>query len=1547
MTNLLLQYAQLVSRGYLRDRTAQNEPFIPLGWSLVPRREILDGGGATEQETGIFPSGFQAGAYTNGQEIVIVYGGTSGTDVISNENALNDWKNNVLLFAGLPGPQLLDAVRFYLEVKAYNGTALPIRFAGHSLGGGLASLMTAFFGDPTTGWGTSTTFAVAPFESAINVDVVRRVADYIDSLGVQYAADAQALRQLIVLDETSSEPAYKLDSAVLAEREKMVDNHSIEGEILSRLRTEGFTFANPVGQLISLGNTEATEFDRHAISLHLAALGSESFKEASIKLPSLLRLMLDEVLYARDLRRDQQLDFLERLVRYQFAYEEPGLEASTALLDRFGADMQKLAPSVAGDTASIRDAVIAAGIEFYNFVDPGVLEPFFDQVSGGVLFDVRNIALNGAQSRAQPRLWASARDYIEQTAGGNALSGTALNAAPVWAVQVDDEKLEFTGSDANEIMLGGNEADSLFGGGGNDVLVGGRGSDDIGGGQGDDHLVGGSGFDTYFYATGDGRDTIYEDDDLLGRIKLGEAILTGGATWLRPNTWADGDLGLTYTFLGRSTWGDGGQLRISGDGLGGAGNVIIVENFRLPTAEQADGALSLSFARQAKIEVRDATAVNPWMTDLGHEAPTDPATALAEGQGKTVSVFLNTAAAEGEAIRLSLNGGDTTAFGIVTGDRFLPFAGGDLEIALAQGQTQLTFALQSVGDVDADATLSLTATFLEADPGSGATPASHSLSIEFDAIDEGFATVPETTRTILGDLAPIDFDPAADGVQRQADDLGNVITDPGQAQPGRDDTLYDSAGNDLIQSGGGDDTIIADRGGDDVIDAGDGDDELTLGEGGSWVTAGTGDDIVDARAGNDKIQGGDGQDLLAGDDGDDLIFGDVETALDEAMVRGEAQAASGLKGDWLDGGAGRDQLIGTAGNDALLGGGGADTLVGGGGNDILVGDDERSFVQRSWGVSREVIANGDATTYRYTFLNASVSTAADGDGDRLIGGAGEDWIFGGAGDDFADGGTDADVVFGDRGDDTLLGGSSNDVLVGDNSTDSLAAEFHGADFLDGGDGDDILEGNQGSDALFGGAGNDQLFGDGGDDFAGDDYLDGEDGDDILVGAAGSDTLYGGAGNDQLIGDNSDVAADKQGGDFLDGEEGDDVLIGGGGADTLYGGDGSDELYGEASDTPDTAQGDDFLDGGAGDDLLVGGGGADILYGGEGDDTLAGEASDTPGNLAGDDFLDGEAGEDVLMGGGGSDTLIGGDDDDQLFGDAEDVDVALRGDDYLDGGDGNDVLVGFRGRDTLIGGAGDDELIGDIGGDLAEGDDDYLDGGEGNDRLFGDAGNDQLFGGTGDDQLAGSFGDDQLFGGTGDDQLAGSFGDDLLDGGDGADRLEGGEDNDQLAGGLGDDILIGGLGDDLLDGGDGNDQLDGGLGTDRLAGGDGDDTYVYSLGSGAKFLSDSSGTDSLYLLGGITLNSVKLGLGSLLITTQAPGDEIHIEGFDPNDAAGSSPIERFVFSDGASYTAAELIADARQVGMSVGALNPTRTGEKRVLVCPQRLHKPEDQCRTVV
>lgn len=123
----------------------------PAGWAVVGGKDLTE-------------TGFLARAYKNTtlgtNEIVIAFAGTTS------ENG-EDWFNGN--FPGAAGdrlaPQIVDAAKFYLDVIAANPTAT-ITFTGHSLGGGIASLMGVFFNKPAY------SFDQAPFARSANSAVV-------------------------------------------------------------------------------------------------------------------------------------------------------------------------------------------------------------------------------------------------------------------------------------------------------------------------------------------------------------------------------------------------------------------------------------------------------------------------------------------------------------------------------------------------------------------------------------------------------------------------------------------------------------------------------------------------------------------------------------------------------------------------------------------------------------------------------------------------------------------------------------------------------------------------------------------------------------------------------------------------------------------------------------------------------------------------------------------------------------------------------------------------------------------------------------------------------------------------------------------------------------------------------------------------------------------------------------------------------------------------------------------------------------------------------
>ncbi|MEH2149068.1 calcium-binding protein [Nostoc sp.] len=86
------------------------------------------------------------------------------------------------------------------------------------------------------------------------------------------------------------------------------------------------------------------------------------------------------------------------------------------------------------------------------------------------------------------------------------------------------------GNKGNDILNGGKGNDLLLGGQGNDILNGGDNADALYGGKGNDTLNGGGGADTFFFAVGDGSDTIEDFSDRTDKIGLTGGLRFGQLT---------------------------------------------------------------------------------------------------------------------------------------------------------------------------------------------------------------------------------------------------------------------------------------------------------------------------------------------------------------------------------------------------------------------------------------------------------------------------------------------------------------------------------------------------------------------------------------------------------------------------------------------------------------------------------------------------------------------------------------------------------------------------------------------------------------------------------------------------------------------------------------------------------------------------------------------------------------------------------------------------------------------------------------------------------
>jgi len=123
----VIEYALMAGGSYISTRSELNRFPVLDGWvDQIDKRQAL-------------PSGFEATYFTNGSEIVISFAGTGPFGD-------GDWLNgNIPLALGVLPDQLRQAADYYLQVKASAPESATISFTGHSLGGGLASLMAVMF----------------------------------------------------------------------------------------------------------------------------------------------------------------------------------------------------------------------------------------------------------------------------------------------------------------------------------------------------------------------------------------------------------------------------------------------------------------------------------------------------------------------------------------------------------------------------------------------------------------------------------------------------------------------------------------------------------------------------------------------------------------------------------------------------------------------------------------------------------------------------------------------------------------------------------------------------------------------------------------------------------------------------------------------------------------------------------------------------------------------------------------------------------------------------------------------------------------------------------------------------------------------------------------------------------------------------------------------------------------------------------------------------------------------------------------------------------
>ena len=168
-------------------------------------------------------TGFMARVYVNGSEVVISYCGTT------DENYKDWYLGNIPAGIGTDAPQVLQAADLYMKVAndpQFAGKS--ISFTGHSLGGGLASLMAVWFDRPAT------VFDEAFFSKSADSDFVLSVLkNHLTSQGYTLP-NALATYQTDTSLSSYATNSWAPSPTRLA-RQAQVHNVSIKGEVLSVL----------------------------------------------------------------------------------------------------------------------------------------------------------------------------------------------------------------------------------------------------------------------------------------------------------------------------------------------------------------------------------------------------------------------------------------------------------------------------------------------------------------------------------------------------------------------------------------------------------------------------------------------------------------------------------------------------------------------------------------------------------------------------------------------------------------------------------------------------------------------------------------------------------------------------------------------------------------------------------------------------------------------------------------------------------------------------------------------------------------------------------------------------------------------------------------------------------------------------------------------------------------------------------------------------------------------------------------------------------------
>ena len=1489
MDNRILQYAQLAANAYSATNivlpgglnesySAANTIPIPVGYTLLAHRDSHD-------NTSLPDTGFLAAAYENGNEIVISFAGTKFSD-------LNDWtKANIPAALGLPlADQIVQAAEFYLDIandpKNLNKC---ISFTGHSLGGGLASLLAVYFDR------SAVVFDNAPFGNSADSLLV------VESLRTRLVQDGYAIPAAFAADQykLAFPPDGTAPSPTRTLREQRVEPYSISGEVLSLAPDVITSYIGTIVALFAAApelNNQIEEFiraslngigkigqsptvvdigakfdkdldwgilgipdpvDLHSMSLMTAAMASDEFVLASKSHPELLPSIFKNPDYSTSSVTDRP-NLLDLLVQRQLL----GGKA----LDVLAGDITQV--NLNDGVSSIRNNSLVFDHDYASAILARVtLAGLYEQAKG-----LQPNELNASSMKAVFALTDNILSFDGRTLGQQApllvddlaqllklqseWRGSGIididSLSKSWYLQSGfgiDGNMRAT-SDASNIngvvLLGWNGNDHLTGTDSNDIISGGSGSDSIYGLAGDDTLIARDGNDWIF--GGDGNDSylltqvtrtlnlfsappqydIY-DSSGIDTIYLGDGKFTIASTFNLTDL-AD----LRFARVGSDLWIDIAPNPLMVNPEGDDGRIVIHDQgfsgHEIESLALVDKNGSQIGSRVSLVSVWNIlhqSVDGTWQRFVSDELVLIPnPTRIRWDAGYQ---FSDLHESETGATRVLVE----DKYSTTVLDHSSTFADIAAALSASSKATAQYYGPEGIWDNILEKFINVNKWISH--PGAGASVGTKG----DDLMLEGYVGTYDGGAGI--DTLYVDVAYTKSDVHLvRGIDFWNI--ERFYAATGSGNDLIDNRGNgsttDEVYSGAGNDTVRIDGG---TVDTGSGNDIVQVTDGGyGWVKLGAGDDAATIRWG--AVDGESGNDTVAVTS----IYADTNYTRPQWLV------SSSL---------GADSILASTSNYAQI--------------NAALADAQTVVLQYAF----PGFNTGNQLSLT-SIENISVLAGSDyndllfrhGTGMTYNGGAGfdtfyADWSNFSQSISWVNHPEQTQVVA-----DATVSGMERLLLATGSGNDLISNAFVASN-------DEISTGS-GNDTINGGAGDDRIDGGPGLDTA--EYRD----------ASGSVTVdltagtsSGADGNDTLI-SIENVRGSEGFGDVLIGDNGNNVLEGLGGDDTLVGGLGNDTLLGGLGvDTLDGGAGDDQLSGDKGNDRLVGGAGNDKLDGGIGNDSLEGGAGD-------DSYVVDSAGDTVVeLAGEGVDsvtayvsyTLSANVENLALVGTA-----AVRG----TGNTSDNTLLGNALRNTLTGLAGND----------------LLDGGTGADTMLGGAGDDTYYvDNVGDvtTETAGNGVDTVI---TAIDWTLASNVENLMLAGTAARSGTGNSLDNTLTGNAIANTLVGGDGSDVLIGNGGNDTLDGGLGADRMLGGTGNDTYVVDNASDQVVELASAGTldsvqasisytlpanvERLTLLGAANINAIGNELDNT-INGNTSANRL-AGGLGKDTLTGESGADQFVF-----------------------------------------------------